>query len=329
MKKVYSFNSELYKVTGVQKVLMDIHHAVCDSYKAKIVGTVPYEKVHKSHGISANDYIQWRINPFIFYKSTVFVHERKFLLLFWLLNHLLFQKIEVVYIHHNIFHNHRLLSVMPSKVVSISDRSTQNLVEYFKVPPKHIYKIHNCVKDENPPAHRMQSGEEITILYPARINGQKRQIEIVKHLMGKIDSRVRILFAGDGPSYECFKDLVKDSKQFLCLGFRGDVKELLRNCDYMMMFSKFEGLSIALIESTMCGVPIITNDVGGNLEIANEGRNAFVANDWDALIKVINDLADVSDEKYASMCLNSRKIFEEKFMFSTFKKKYLKLLENN
>lgn len=27
-RKVFSFNSELYKVTGVQKVLMDIHHAV-------------------------------------------------------------------------------------------------------------------------------------------------------------------------------------------------------------------------------------------------------------------------------------------------------------
>ena len=31
-RKVFSFNSELYKVTGVQKVLMDIHHAVKEDY---------------------------------------------------------------------------------------------------------------------------------------------------------------------------------------------------------------------------------------------------------------------------------------------------------
>lgn len=41
-RKVFSFNSELYKVTGVQKVLMDIHHAVKEDYDAIIVGTVSY-----------------------------------------------------------------------------------------------------------------------------------------------------------------------------------------------------------------------------------------------------------------------------------------------
>lgn len=46
-RKVFSFNSELYKVTGVQKVLMDIHHAVKEDYDAIIVGTVSYGMVDK------------------------------------------------------------------------------------------------------------------------------------------------------------------------------------------------------------------------------------------------------------------------------------------
>ena len=45
--RVYSFNSELFKITGVQKVLMDVHHAIMGEYDAKIVGTVPYDKLHK------------------------------------------------------------------------------------------------------------------------------------------------------------------------------------------------------------------------------------------------------------------------------------------
>lgn len=49
--KVYSFNSELFKVTGVQKVLMDVHHAIMGEYDAKIVGTVPYDKLHKVLGV--------------------------------------------------------------------------------------------------------------------------------------------------------------------------------------------------------------------------------------------------------------------------------------
>ena len=326
MKKVYSFNSELYKVTGVQKVLMDIHHAVCDTYDAKIVGTIPYARVHQGHRISEKEYVHWKGNPFAFYKSIVFVHERKYLFFFWLLNHFLFQQIKIVYIHHNIFHNNKLLSIMPKTVVSISERSTENLMEYFKVRAENIHKIYNCVVDEHPGSHKACSSDEISILYPARINDQKRQLEIVEHLKGKIDKRIKIVFAGDGPYLEQLKKMVLDDDQFSCLGYRNDVTKLLRQYDYILLFSKNEGLSITLLEAVMCGVPIVTNDVGGNLEIAHDGENAFVANDWEKLVEVINNLVDVDAETYARMSKCSRKLYERNFTFDVFKKKYLDLL---
>ena len=89
-------------VTGIQKVFMDIHHAIYDEYEAKIVGTIPFSKVHKDLDIQRKDYIRF-LNPFMFYKSIVILHQRKFLPVFWLLNHVLFQRISVVYIHHNLF----------------------------------------------------------------------------------------------------------------------------------------------------------------------------------------------------------------------------------
>lgn len=327
MKKVFSFNSELYKVTGVQKVLMDVHHAVQGEYDAKIVGTVPFEKVDANLNIQKDEYIQWRKNPFAFYNSIVFVHERKYLAFFWLLNHILFQKIEVIYIHHNIFHNQKLLSIMPKKVVSISDRSTKNLIDFFKVPLENIYKIHNCVADIKPRSHKECSKETITILYPARINGVKRQLDIYRNLKGKLDKRIKILFAGDGPYLSELKELTNNDPQFECLGFRSDVTSLLQDCDYMMLFSKVEGLSITLIEATMCGTPIVTNDVGGNLEIAHAGENAFIASDWDCLVDVLNRLPKVSAEDYSKMSTASRNIYETNFTFETFKSKYLKLLK--
>lgn len=64
-RKVFSFNSELYKVTGVQKVLMDIHHAVKEDYDAIIVGTVSYGMVDKSHQIFEDEYKQFK-NPLCF-----------------------------------------------------------------------------------------------------------------------------------------------------------------------------------------------------------------------------------------------------------------------
>ena len=77
----------------------------------------------------------------------------------------------------------------------------------------------------------------------------------------------------------------------------------------------------------MLGVPIICSDVGGNPEICHDGKNGWVLNDWDALIKTLNNLPNVSLEDYRRMCNESRSIYEENFTFDIFKEKYLKLLK--
>lgn len=325
MKKLFSFNSELDKVTGVQKVLLDIHQAVKDTYKAKIVGTIPYSRVNKNHHIEEHEYVQFR-NPFMFYNSIVIVHERKFLLMFWLLNHLLFQRIKLVYVHHNVFYNHRKMSIMPKTVVAISDEGIENLKSYFKVPKEHIHKIYNCVVDVRPKARSFERKEQITLLYPARINKVKRQVEVYRHLKDKLDKRIRILFAGEGPYYSALKEAVGNDGRFVCLGFRNDVTELLQQCDYMLLFSSQEGLPITLIEAAMCATPIICNNVGGNCEIACNGQNAFVVNEWNELAERLNSLFDMESETYLQMAHNSRRIYEENFTFEKFKTNYLTLL---
>lgn len=221
-----------------------------------------------------------------------------------------------------------MFTVIPSTVVSISDRVTANLTDYFKVPKNNIHKIYNCVQDINPVPHKICETNNIIILYPARINDTKRQLEIVSHLSGKINRNVRILFAGTGPLFNQLKSLVKDEPQFDCLGHRKDVHELLQKADYMLLFSKHEGLPITLIEATMCGTPIICNDVGGNTEIAQNGKNAFVVNDWESLIQTINRLDNVTATDYTSMSREGRNIYEKNFRFETFKRAYLDLIDS-
>lgn len=325
MKKVFSYNTVLDKVTGVQKVMMDIHKAVKDDYCAKIVGEIPYSRVDKNLCVHENEYIQ-RKGLFMFYNSVVFVHERKVLPLFWFLNTFLFQRIKLVYVHHNIMYGWRWVP-MPKCVIAISNRCGENLRTYFGVKVQYIHKIFNCVVDIHPASHAVPSLNKIKILYPARINEQKQQLEIVKKLRGKLNDQISILFAGTGPELNELQDLIKDDCHFGSLGFRNDIYNLLQQCDYMMLFSTHEGLPITLIEATMCGTPIICNDVGGNLEIAHNGENAFVTDDWDELTKVINSLQTVPVEKYKRFSMNSRKIYEKNFTFSIFKEKYLNLVK--
>ena len=327
-RKIYSLNSQLSKVTGVQKVLMDVHHAVMDEYEAKIVGTVPFEKVHKDLGIHMEEYVRFR-NPFMFRNSIVILHERKFLAFFWLLNHVLFQNIKLVYIHHNVFSDHRRMSIMPKTVVAISDEGVRNLHEFFGVPMENIHKIYNCVKDIHPKPHKVYDGGVVKILYPARINGQKRQLEVVEHLKGKLNDKVKILFAGTGPNLEALKEATKGDKHFECLGYRSDIYDLLQECDYMMLFSGHEGLPITLIEATMMGCPVICNHVGGNAEIVENNKNGFVLdkNDWDGLLTRLYRLTHILSDEYECMCRNSRMKYEKCFTFKIFQSAYLNLIK--
>lgn len=325
---VYSFNSELHLVTGVQKVLMDIHHAIKNKYDAKIVGTISFHKLNSVLGIERNDYIRLA-SPFMFRNSIVIVHERKFLIFFWILNTILKQKIRIVYIHHNLFYDNVKLTILPKYIVSISEKVSDNLKNIFHAKEENIRKIYNCTKDIHPQPHKLMNAKgDIKILYPARINDTKRQIEIYHQLKNKIDSRIKILFAGLGPRYDELKKITKGNKQFLVLGFQSNVCQLLQECDFMMLFSKHEGLPISLIEADMCGTPVICNDVGGNTEIVHDKINGLIVNDWDELVKVLNSLPNMSEEEYNNLSTNGRRIFEDNFTFEKFQKNYCSLLDD-
>lgn len=327
MKRVYSIDFQLNKVTGVEKVMLDVHHAVNYEYNAKIVGNIPYGKVHKAHNIKPEEYVRFK-NPFIFYKSIVIVHERKLLLLMWLLNHLLFQRIKIVYVHHSIFYNHKRTTMLPKTIVAISDRGIENLLQYFGVPRHNIFKIHNCVVDQYKGFHRTKNNDKTTLILPGRINSYKQQFEIVNHLRGKLDKRILIRFAGDGERLDELRTLCEGDANFEVLGYRDDVINLLEETDYILLYSTQEGLSITLIEATMVGMPIVCNDVGGNNEICFNNKNGWLVGDWDDLINTINKLPNIPEEQYLSMCRRSRRIYDENFTYDLFKKKYLNLLEN-
>lgn len=328
-QKVFQFNTELYKVTGIQRVLLDIHEALKGDFDAKIVGTIPYGKVNGNLEISEGDYLRLR-NPFMFRNSIVIIHERRSLPLMWLLGHIPGWNLKCVYVHHNELYGNKRLSLFPKNIIAISDAGIKNLTEYFGVPQSNITKIHNCVRETTPcqPRTRKFNPDDITILYPARINSVKRQVEIVKRLKGKLDQRVKILFAGTGPQYEELEKLCKDSTQFYALGFRNDIPELMQNCDFMMLFSKHEGLPISLIEAAKTGLPVICNNAGGNTEIIKEGVNGIIVNDWESLTNVLNHLPEMEQSNMDRMAREGKKRYKNNFNFSIFKRRYCDLINS-
>ena len=84
---------------------------------------------------------------------------------------------------------------------------------------------------------------------------------------------VRFVLIGDGARRQEFESKVNDlglRRNFLFLGSRQDIPEILSCCDMAVAPSRAEGFSNAILEYLAAGLPTISSDVGGNKEIIEQ-----------------------------------------------------------
>jgi L-malate glycosyltransferase len=89
----------------------------------------------------------------------------------------------------------------------------------------------------------------------------------------------RFVLAGDGEQKEAFQQQVADlglQANFLFLGRRSDIPEILRSCDIALLPSKAEGLPNAVLEYLSAGLATIASDVGGNVEIIRNEQTGLL-----------------------------------------------------
>lgn len=283
-----------------------------------------FEEIHDKYNVDGCDYKRIEeISGLKDDKVLIFSHQRKVTHL------LLFLKIfgnynySVVHVSHNEFRTFKFFRLYPENNIAVSERVKGNMIQYFGVKNENIEVIYNGIEDlyckEKDKIRKKD--DNIKILYAARINSVKRQVQLVNELKGKINQGIQIHFAGIGDDYKLLKDVCENSESFICLGFK-NIDEIIYDYDYIMLFSTNEGLPLSLIEGCMYRKPLIANNVGGNSEIINNNCNGFVVSDYNSLIKLINKLHDISNDEYEKMASCSRDIYEKKFRYDVFVDKY-------
>ena len=327
--RIYNFLEKYHDVSGIQNVLLNIHNSLKNRFPGvKIASFQPYSYVKKYMNMEEKDFCY--INSVNELKgATVILHERGFCTKLVLLNRILSLNIRIIYVHHSLLKGKRLLTFFPDEIVGISDKVIENLTGYFCVKKKRIIKIYNGIPDLVKNIKIVLPNENaVKILHIGRICEGKQQLEIVKRLSENIDSRVYVDFMGTGDQYNELLQVTANSHNFRAIGFHSNVAEMIQKYDYVLLYSTIEGLPISLIEACMCGKPIICNDVGGNTEIGINGRNAFVVNEWNKLLEVLNKLPYIKAEEYIKMCMESRKIYDQKFTIDLFAENYINLINS-
>jgi len=91
---------------------------------------------------------------------------------------------------------------------------------------------------------------------------------------------VKFLLFGDGDLADAVLRLADKrslGQNFLHVGWRRDVPDILANLDLVVLPSLWEGLPRVILEATIAGVPVVASNIDGNREIIFEGRNGALA----------------------------------------------------
>ena len=95
---------------------------------------------------------------------------------------------------------------------------------------------------------------------------------------------VLFILVGDGPLMKQTEKWI-DSRglqdNFLLVGSRKDIAEILPAFDLFLITSRTEGLPRALLECLAAGIPVVSTDVGGIHELVDGKRNGLLMNEGD------------------------------------------------
>ena len=103
-------------------------------------------------------------------------------------------------------------------------------------------------------------------------------IDVAKKVVSRIPD-VKFVIVGDGPLRPFMLTLIKENKltdNFIMLGSRKDVPEILPAFDTFLLTSRSEGLPRAMLEALAVKVPVVATDVGGIAELVNNLKNGFL-----------------------------------------------------
>jgi L-malate glycosyltransferase len=154
-------------------------------------------------------------------------------------------------------------------------------------------KPNEALREELGITKRMKAVAMIACLKP-----QKDPITFIEaaDIVTRKLTNVRFLLIGDGEMAGAVLRAaakMKYSQNFVHVGWRRDIHEILPNLNLVVLPSLWEGLPRIIPEANIAGVPVIASDIDGNREIVFEGRNGALAqpqNPQDFAEKIIRAL---------------------------------------
>jgi glycosyltransferase involved in cell wall biosynthesis len=180
---------------------------------------------------------------------------------------------------------YRLSVPMTRLIVMVSERVKERFLADGIVPPRKARVVFNGIQTgdaqcatpaDRSEARRLLGAEpgQFVVGCVGRLVELKNHVAVVRAVarLATAYPTLRLVLIGEGPLRDRLVALGSElgiADRLSLLGERPDVRRLLAGLDAFVMPSLTEGHSIALLEASAAGVPIIATKVGGNPEIVH------------------------------------------------------------
>lgn len=160
--------------------------------------------------------------------------------------------------------------------------------------------------------------QEMVIATAGRLGPQKNQAMLVR-AMAQVHEKypeVKCRIYGEGSLRETLQQQIRElglNNTVTLEGNVSDIHQRLAKCGIFVMTSNFEGLSNALIEAMMMGLPCITTNFPGVDELITNGENGLMIplDDHAALAQQIERL--LADPEFAKVLGRNAKEYAQRF----------------
>lgn len=255
----------------------------------------------------------------------------------------LFKAYRLIHTFHLEQFTKRWLRFFGDCATAVSKGCKDHFVKYFNLKEDSITVIYNGVNfpdcNTQEPPIKKQDGETIISLV-GRLTEQKGHVVLLRAitlLPNAVRNKLRVFFVGDGEKRKKLKEETKRlglEENIVFTGYEKDVYPYIMASDFTVLPSLWEGFGRVIIESYLCGKPVIGSSVGGIPELIRDNETGLLVrpNDPSALANAIVYFMDnpALVKKYGEA---GKKIALEKFtaakMIENYKVFYKKVLEEN
>jgi len=204
----------------------------------------------------------------------------------------------------------RIAGVFCDNAVSVNDYERELTIKKKFITKIKIITIYNGIKQLKPIRH-INRGElgipdnHIIIGSVSRFSKPKNIINLISVAINVVSksNNISFIFVGDGELLEKAKKLIDQSNasQLIHLvGWKSNVAEWYDLFDIVMLYSKWEGLSLTILEAMSMRKPLIVSNVKGNNELIVDGQNGYlieIGHHKDLTKKVLSLSKDTQKQK--------------------------------